>query len=137
MKQTEKLQAELAAELTKMKEAADKVTGALAEMASLADSIPGDTAAIVARANEWEQDVRAHGAKITVEEGDGKVLDLFADQFFVSIGGHNSGEVFVNIGHAVPGMATFRPVTELEKKMLGVTWAYFAEGVEAVRQVGR
>ncbi len=137
MKQTEKLQAELAAELTKMKEVADKVTGALAEMASLADAIPGDTATIVARASEWEQDVRAHGAKITVKDDTGRLIDIHADQIFVSIGGEDGGKVFVNFAHTVPGAASFREATTLELNMLKTTWAYFAEGVEAVKQVGK
>ncbi len=137
MKQTEKVQAELAAELTKMKEVADKVTAALAEMASLADSIPGETAAIVARANEWEQEVRAHGTKITVKDDTGRLIDLHADQIFVSIGGEDGGKVFVNFAHTVPGAASFREATTLELNMLKTTWAYFNEACEAVYQVGR
>ena len=137
MKQTEKLQAELAAELTTMKEAADKVRAALDEMASLADSIPGETAAIVARANEWEQEVRTHGAKITVKDDTGRLIDLHADQIFVSIGGEDGGKVFVNFAHTVPGAASFREATTLELNMLKTTWAYFNEACEAVRQVGR
>ncbi len=137
MKKTEVLQAELASELGTMKEVANRVRAALDEMAALADKVPGDTAAIVARANEWEQDVRAHGAKITVKDDTGRLIDVHADQIFVSIGGEDGGKVFINFAHTVPGAASFREATTLELNMLKTTWAYFNEACEAVHQVGR
>ncbi len=137
MKQTEKLQAELAAELTTMKEVAVKVRAALDEMAALADKVPGETAAIVARANAWEQEVVAHGAKITVKDDTGRLIDIHADQIFVSIGGEEGGTVWINFANTIPGAASFRKATDLELRMFVSTWSMFKEGVEAVYQVGR
>ncbi len=137
MKAPEALKNELAQELGKITENAEHVQAALSEMAALAAKVQAETLAMVTKAADWDQDVRAHGQRITVPEGDGRLLVLHEDQIFCKVGGDESGKLFVNIAHAAPGQAQFREVTALEKKMLITTWAYVEEACAKVAEVGR
>lgn len=137
MKAPEVLKTELATELGKITATAEAVRDALATMAATAAKVTADVAAMVAVANEWDLEQRAHGQKITIKEGDGRLLVLHEDQIFCKVGGDESGKLFVNIAHAAPGQAQFREVTALERKMLVTTWARVEEACDGVREVGR
>ena len=140
MKKPEVLQAELAVEMVKMAETADKVSSALAEMTALAADVPGQVAEIVARAASWDLDVRTHGEKISVRDPAGGILDLHMDQIYIGLGGGSvvAGQLYVNESHRIPNAASFREVTDLEYRALMDRMSSRLEVVvEAAQQIGR
>lgn len=142
MKNPGELQVELATELTKINEAADKITAVLSQVAAQVQDVPGQVKEIVETAAAWDHDVRAHGERITVKDPKGgTVVDLSRDMLYVALGGGGieSGALFINEAHNLPGVCDFRPATELEVRH--VKERFGSGRVEAVmtaaEQIGR